>query len=273
VSAAATLGARRRDRPGGARRWPVLAGYYAGLLALLYLPLAILVLFSLNANTSLSFPLRGLTLDWYQQLFEADAVLRSARNSLVVALLASVTATALGTGVALLVVRFTFRAKAVLLGLSALPLIVPFIVLGVALFVLFRAANIQLSLWTIVVGHTVVALPYTVLIVLSRLVGFDRNLEDAAMDLGASYPATLRLVVLPIIAPAMVSAALTAFTVSFDEFAIALFLAGPDQTFPVYLYSSLRFANRLPILIAMGVLVMMGTLVLVLVAERVRRLR
>ena len=122
-------------------------------------------------------------------------------------------------------------------------------------------------------GHTVVALPYTVLIIVSRLVGFDRNLEEAAMDLGASYPATLRLVVLPIIAPAMVSAALTAFTVSFDEFAIALFLAGPDPTFPVYLYSQLRFANRLPIMIALGVLMMLGTLVLILVAERVRRSR
>jgi len=259
--------ARRR------RGVPFLSAYYVGLLTLLYLPLAILVLFSVNANTSLSFPLRGLTLDWYGQLLEADAVIRSARNSLVVALLSSVAATALGTGVALLVVRFQFRAKAVLLGLSVLPLIVPFIVLAVALFVLFRAAHIDLSLWTIAIGHTVVALPYTVLIVLSRLIGFERNLEDAAMDLGASYPATLRLVVLPIIAPAMLAAALTAFTVSFDEFAIALFLAGPDQTFPVYLFSQLRFASRLPIMIALGVLLMAGTLMLLFAADRIRRLR
>lgn len=255
------------------RRTPFLGLYYLALLGLLYLPLGILVLFSVNANTSLSFPLRGLTLDWYAKLFEADAVIRSARNSLLVALLASTAATALGTAVALLVVRFRFRAKALLLGLSVLPLIVPFIVLAVALFVLFRALQVDLSLWTIAIGHTVVALPYTVLIVLSRLIGFERNLEEAAMDLGASYPTTLRLVVLPIIAPAMVAAGLTAFTVSFDEFAIALFLAGPDQTFPVYLYSQLRFASRLPIMIALGVLLMAGTLLLILLAERIRRLR
>ena len=93
------------------------------------------------------------------------------------------------------------------------------------------------------------------------------------MDLGASYPQTLRLVVLPIIAPAMVAAALCAFTVSFDEFAIALFLAGPDQTFPVYLYSQLRFASRLPVMIALGVLLMAGTLTLVYIAERIGRRR
>lgn len=273
AESAARSPAVSRANPIGRRRLPFLSWYYVGLLGLLYLPLLILVLFSVNANTVLSFPLRGLTLEWYRQLFESEAVLRSARNSLVVALVVSVAATALGTAVALLVVRFRFRARMLLLGLSVLPLIVPFVVLAVALFVVFRALHIELSLWTIAIGHTVIALPYTVLIVLSRLLGFERHLEDAAMDLGASYPQTLRLVVLPIIAPAMVAAALCAFTVSFDEFAIALFLAGPDQTFPVYLYSQLRFASRLPVMIALGVLLMAGTLTLVFIAERIGRRR
>ena len=91
------------------------------------------------------------------------------------------------------------------------------------------------------------------------------------MDLGASYPTTLRRIVLPIIAPAMVSAWLVAFTVSFDEFALALFLAGTEPTFPVYLFSQLRFANRLPVMIALAVLMMVGTLLLVFLAERLRR--
>lgn len=273
ASAASPAPAAPRPIAAGRRRLPFLSAYYVGLLGLLYLPLLILVLFSVNANTVLSFPLRGLTLDWYRQLFESEAVLRSARNSLIVALVVSVAATALGTAVALLVVRFRFRARMLLLGLSVLPLIVPFVVLAVSLFVVFRALHVELSLWTIAAGHVVIALPYTVLIVLSRLLGFERHLEDAAMDLGASYPQTLRLVVLPIIAPAMVAAALCAFTVSFDEFAIALFLAGPDQTFPVYLYSQLRFASRLPVMIALGVLLMAGTLTLVFIAERIGRRR
>ena len=128
-----------------------------------------------------------------------------------------------------------------------------------------------LSLVTVGVAHAIVAIPYTTLIVLARLVGFDKQLEEAAMDLGRVYPTTLRLIVLPIVAPAIVSAWLTAFTVSFDEFALALFLAGREPTFPVYLFGQLRFATTLPVLIATAVLLMGGTLALILVAERIRR--
>jgi len=149
--------------------------------------------------------------------------------------------------------------------------VVPFVVLGVALLLLFRALHFPPSLWTIGIAHTVVALPYALLIVVSRLAGFDPGLEEAAMDLGADYPMALRRIVLPMIAPAMLSAWLTSFTVSFDEFALALFLAGTEPTFPVYLFSQLRFANRLPVMIALAVLMMAGTLALVFVAERIRR--
>jgi spermidine/putrescine transport system permease protein len=173
--------------------------------------------------------------------------------------------------VALLVVRYQFRAKSLLVLLAVLPLIVPFIVLGVALLMLFSALHLDRSLWTVGLAHTVVVLPYVLLIVVARLAGFDPNLEDAAMDLGADYLTTLRRIVLPIIAPAMASAWLTAFTVSFDEFALALFLAGAEPTFPVYLFSQLRFASRLPVMIALAVLLMIGTLTLVYIAERIRR--
>ena len=245
--------------------------YYFGLIALLYLPIIILFLFSLNSNTILSFPLQGLTLNWYEQLFASDALLRSARNSLVVALGSSLSATLLGTMVAILMMRYQFRSKGLLVALAVLPLIVPYIVLAVALFLLFSVLKIDRSLWTVGIAHTIVALPYVLLIVGARLAGFDSSIEEAAMDLGADYPTTLRRIVIPMITPAMISAWLTAFTVSFDEFALALFLAGTQPTFPVYLYGQLRFASRLPIMIALAVLMMIGTLTLVLIAERVRR--
>ena len=249
----------------------LLPAYYFGLILLLYLPIALLFLFSVNSSASLSFPIKELTFDWYQKLFAADAVLRSARNSLVVALGSSAAATLLGTMVSILMLRYKFRGQNLLVALAVLPLIVPYVVLGVALLLLFSVLHIERSLWTVGIAHTVVALPYTLLIIASRLAGFDANLEEAAMDLGADYPTTLRRVVLPLIFPAMVSAWLTAFTVSFDEFALALFLAGTQPTFPVYLFSQLRFANRLPIMIALAVLLMIGTLTLVFIAERVRR--
>ena len=247
--------------------------YFFGLIGLLYLPIVVLFLFSINSNTYLSFPLQGLTLGWYEKLFASDALLRSARNSLVVALGSSFTATFLGTMVVLLMMRYQFRAKGFLVAMASLPLIVPYIVLAVALLLLFSVLGIDRSLWTVGIAHAVVALPYVLLIVGSRLAGFDVSIEEAAMDLGADYPTTLRRIVLPIIAPSMVSAWLTAFTVSFDEFALALFLAGTQPTFPVYLYGQLRFASRLPIMIALAVLMMIGTLTLVLIAEKVRRVK
>ncbi len=254
-----------------ARRTSIpLTFYYFSLIALLYLPLALLFLFSVNSSASLSFPIKQLTWDWYQKLFAADAILRSARNSVFVALGSSFASTILGTMVSILMLRYKFRGQNILIALAVLPLIVPYVVLAVALLILFSVLHIERSLWTIGIAHTVVALPYTLLIIASRLAGFDSSVEEAAMDLGADYPTTLRRVVLPLILPAMVSAWLTAFTVSFDEFALALFLAGTQPTFPVYLFSQLRFANRLPIMIALAVLMMIGTLTLVFIAERFR---
>jgi len=248
-----------------------LAMYYVALLGLLYLPIALLFLFSLHDNTILSFPLRGLTLEWYRRVLELDGLLRAARNSLVVGLGSSMVATLLGTMVAIVVTRYRFRGKSLLIALTIMPLIVPFVVLGVALLLLFAALDFDRSLWTIGLAHTVVSLPYVLLIVSTRLSGFNPELEEAAMDLGADYPTTLRRIVVPILAPAILAALLTAFTVSFDEFALALFLAGPDPTFPVYLFGQLRFATRLPIMIALAMLLLLGTMALAVVADRLRR--
>ena len=254
-----------------ARRTPVpLVFYYFFLIALLYLPIAILFLFSINSNVTFAFPLKGFSLGWYQQLVHNQPILDSARNSVVVAVGSSFAATLLGAMVSILLMRYQFRWKGFLIALAVLPLIVPYIVLAVALLILFSALGIERSLWTVGFSHTVVSLPYTVLIISSRLAGFDASIEEAAMDLGASYLTTLRRIVIPMILPAAVSAWLTAFTVSFDEFALALFLAGTQPTFPVYLFSQLRFANRLPVMVALAVLMMIGTLVLVFIAERIR---
>jgi len=248
-----------------------LSAFYWLLIVLLYIPILILFVFSLNAGTTLSFPLKGFTLDWYGKILTTSGLLDSVQHSLIVAAISSTAATILGTMVAVLISRFDFRGRGLLTGLAILPLIVPYVVLGVAFLILFKAFDIPLSVATISVGHAIVALPYATLIVLVRLIGADAQLEDAAMDLGASYPSAIRLVVLPMAAPAIVSAWITAFTVSFDEFAIAHFLAGPDRTFPVFLYGQLRFANTLPILIAMAVLLMLGTVTLILLADRIRR--
>jgi spermidine/putrescine transport system permease protein len=253
------------------RRLPILGGYYGLLILLLYLPIVILVLFSLNANQVLAFPLQGFTLGWYAQALGTPAALFAARNSFLVAAGSSLVATFLATMVAILIARYSFRGKALLLSLSTLPLIVPYIVLAVALLLLFAALDVDRSLWTVGIAHTVIGLPYALLIVVARLAGISPYLEEAAADLGADYPTTLRRIILPIIAPAVVAAWLVAFTASFDEFALALFLAGPDPTLPVFIYGQLRFASRLPMLISLAALVMAATLTLAFIAERLRR--
>lgn len=256
----------------GRTRVPLRATYVA-MLVLLYFPIALLFVFSFSQNTVLSFPLRGLTLDWYGEVFEDASLLEAARNSLVVGIAAATLATLIGFAVSVAVVRFRFRGRAGLVALAGLPLIVPFIVLGVSLFLLFIFVDVPRSLATIAIGHSVVAVPFAALILLARMVGLDPNLEDAAMDLGASYRTTLRRVVVPLMAPSILSAWLTCFIVSFDEVAIALFLAGGDPTFPIFLYGQLRFAQRLPVLIAMAVLMMIGTVTLTLIAFRLGRRR
>jgi spermidine/putrescine transport system permease protein len=240
------------------------------MVALLYLPIAILFVFSFNAGTTLSFPIEGLTLDWYGSVLSNGPMLAAARNSLVVGIASATLATTLGCLVAVAVLRFRFRGRGLLLALAGLPLLVPFVVMGVAFFLLFVLVDIPRSLVTVAVGHSVIATPYATLIVLARLSGLDSALEDAAMDLGATYPAALRHVVLPLMSPTLLSAWLTCFIVSFDEIALAIFLVGGDPTFPVFLYGQLRFAQRLPVLIAMAVLLMIGTVLLTLVALRVR---
>jgi len=265
--------AERRVRRGaigvGNTRLP-LGPVYAVLLLFLYLPIVLLAVFSLSANTSLSFPLEGFSLEWYGKAVSDPALIGAARNSLVVASTAATAATALGFAVSMAVLRFRFAGRRLLLALAAAPLVVPFVVLGVSLFLLFNLFGVPRSLLTIALGHSVVALPYATLILLSRILGLDPALEDAAMDLGASYPTTLRRVILPVIGPSLLSAWLTSFIVSFDEVALANFLAGGDPTFPVYLYGQLRFAGRLPVLIAMAVLLMTGTIILTLIANRLR---
>ena len=261
----------RRSAVGIGRTRVPLGPVYAVMLVLLYFPVALLFLFSFNTNSVLTFPLEGLTLDWYREVFADAALLEAARNSVLVGAGSATIATALGFGVSLAFVRFRFRGRTGLLGLAALPLIVPFVVLGVALFLLFTFIDVPRSLVTIGAGHTVIALPFATLIILARVSGLDPQLEDAAMDLGATYQTTLRRVILPIIGTTLVSAWLTCFIVSFDEVAIALFLAGGDPTFPVFLYGQLRFAQRLPVLIAMAVMLMIGTVALTLVAFRIGR--
>ena len=258
-----------------------LVAFFGLLLAFLYSPILILTIFSFNDNRVVSFPIKGLTLRWYQQFLSDPELLSALRTSAVVAGLSSLIAVALGVLGSLVLVRRRFVGKGVVSGLLLSPLVIPYLVFGISLLVLFRAVDtfltdtlgvyIGLGLHAIVIGHVVVSLPYAVLTVVPRLERIEIALEEAARDLGANGLQSFRRVTLPLLTPAVVSAYIIAFTISFDEYAIASFVAGQEATYPIFLYAALRTRARLPQMIAVSVLVLLASLLLVVAAEVGRR--
>ncbi len=246
--------------------------YYLFLGLFLYLPIILLVIFSFNDSPVMSFPLKGFTLEWYRQLFQADELLKAVGNSLLVAFFSSLGSTILGAMAAIAITRFKFPGRDLFVSIGTLPLVIPYVVLGVAMLILFNAVGIPLSLWTVGAGHILINIPYVMLIVSARLAGFEKNLEEASMDLGATYWETLFRVTLPIAAPALLAGFLSSFTTSFDEFALSFFLTGTDNTLPVYLYSQLRFPKRLPLVITLASIVMVVSVALLLFTEWLRRI-
>lgn len=249
----------------------IMRVFFALVLVFLYAPIAILLIFSFNKASVPTFPLSGFTLRWYREFLHNGDLQAALETSAIVAAISSVIAVSLGILASLGLSRSRFRGRGLATVLVLIPLVVPLIVLGISLLLLFHVLGLQLSILTIVIGHVVISLPYTVLILMPRLAQIDSSLAEAAYDLGAGPLTTFRRVTLPLILPAVVSAFLVAFTTSFDEYAVASFLAGSRQTFPIFLYSALRFPSQLPQVIAVAVVVMSLTVVVIVAAEVLRR--
>ena len=250
----------------------VLRIFFALVVLFLYAPIVILVIFSFNDSPLPSFPLSGFTFRWYHQ-FLVNGELRAAlETSAIVAALSSVGAVLLGILASIALVRRRFRGKSPVSALLLSPLVIPYVVFGISLLLFFHAVGIPRTVLTVVIGHVVITLPYTILVLMPRLQQIDVSLEEAAYDLGASRLRTFRSITLPLLLPAVVSALLIAFTTSFDEYAVASFVVGSRLTFPIYLYSALRFPNQLPQVIAVAVVVITISLVVVVGAELGRRL-
>jgi len=245
--------------------------FLAAFVAFLYAPTVVLIVFSFNDSTVPTFPIEGLTTRWYADLASNDALIDSVVASLKVAAVTSVTATSLGLAGAWALARSRFRGKSGVQAVLILPLIVPYVVLGIGLLILFQAFGTPLSLFTVAAGHVVITMPYVMLTLLPRILRLDPQLEEAAQDLGASGLYRLRHVILPLIAPGLVAAFLMAFVISMDEFPIASFVVGSEPTFPVYLFGQLRYPDQLPQVIAVTAVVQTISLVLVVIAEMLRR--
>jgi spermidine/putrescine transport system permease protein len=249
----------------------VLRGFFALVVLFLYAPIVVLIIFSFNNSQLPSFPLSGFTLHWYHEFLTNSDLQNAILTSAKIAALTSVGAVALGTLASIALARREFHGKSPLSALLLSPLVIPYVVFGISLLLLFHTLGIGLGWTTIVIGHIVITLPYTILVLMPRLQQLDASLEEAAYDLGASRLRTFRSVTFPLILPAVVSAFLIAFTTSFDEYAVASFVAGSTQTLPIYLYSAVRFPTNLPQVIAVAVVIITISVLVVVGAEIGRR--
>ena len=240
-------------------------------LAFLYIPVLFLVLFSFNDSIYVTFPLSGFTTKWYADLFHNEPMFAALMNSLKVGGVTSVVATVLGIFGAKAVTRYRMPGQAPALFVIMLPLVIPGIIMGVALLILISRMGIPLSLYTVTLGHILVSVPFAMMTLMSRFEGFDRSMEEAAADLGDNAWWTFWRVTFPIVFPGVLASLLLCFTISFDEFIMAFFLAGTEPTLPIFIYSQLRFPLKLPGVLALGAIILMVSFIVVVFSQWLRR--
>jgi spermidine/putrescine transport system permease protein len=251
----------------------ILTAYSILFFVYLLLPIAVVVVFSFNNPPGkFNYTWNAFTWDNWIHWDAVPGIRSSIVLSLQIALLASLIATALGTLIALALVRYGFRGRATTNILIFLPLSTPEIVLGASLLTLFLNLNVIFGFWTILIAHIMFCISFAVVTVKARLVGFDRHLEEAAMDLGANEWTTFRKVTLPLIAPAILAALLLCFAISIDDFVVTYFNSGPEVTFPLFVWGAARIGAPPQVnVIGTAIFVIAVTLMLINVVVQMRR--
>jgi spermidine/putrescine transport system permease protein len=233
--------------------------------AFLYVPLAIVVVYSFN-DSRLNAEWVGFTLDWYRRLFANDEMLTAAANSLLIALVASLVSTVLGTMAGVAMYRYRQRLLPILV---LAPIAIPEILMGVSLLIFFVLLNLTLGLVSVALAHIAFCIGFVAIVVRARLAGMDESLTEAARDCGATPWQAFRRITLPLIMPGIIAGALMAFTLSIDDFVITFFTAGAGTvTLPLQIYSMIKIAVT-PEVNAVSTLLMLLTLVLIIVATKV----
>jgi spermidine/putrescine transport system permease protein len=240
-------------------------------LAFLYVPVLFLPLFSFNDSIYIAFPFKGFTTSWYEQMLDNKPMHAALMNSIRVGSVAAVVATIFGIFGAKAVTRYRIRGQKPVVAAIMLPLVIPGIILGVALLILVNRLGIPLSLYTITLGHILISIPFSMATLIARFEGFDKSMEEAAADLGDNAWWTFWRVTFPMVFPGVLASLLLCFTISFDEFIMAFFLAGTESTLPIFIYTQLRFPQKLPGVLALGACILAVSFVVVFFAQWLRR--
>lgn len=236
----------------------------------LYLPIIILVVFSFNAAKQTA-RWEGFTFAWYGELLENKVIMKAVKNSLVVAGVTTLFSTIIGTLAALAMGRYEYKAKGVTQAVLFLPIIIPEIVLGAALVTFFGVMQMRLNIWTVVIAHVGFSISYVAIVVRARLSGFDRALEEAAMDLGAGPLETFFRVTLPLLLPGILAGALLVFTISIDDYVVTSFVAGPGATtLPLEIYSMVKVGVT-PEVNAVSTLLLIVTIIIIAISQKLQQ--
>ena len=248
-----------------------LSLYALAYILFLYLPVLLIPLFSFNDSAIVSFPIEALTLQWYRNLWHESVLHNALGNSIRVGVVAAVASTFLGMLAARAITSYRFAGRTAIASLIMSPLVLPEIIVGISLLVLLQQLGLSLSLFTVMLGHILLCLPFSIIVLRSSFEGLDKNLEHAAQDLGETPLWVFWRVTLPLILPGVLASLLITFTISFDEFLVAFFLAGNEPTLPVYIWSQLRFIAKLPNILALGSLILLFSFLLLWMADALRR--
>jgi spermidine/putrescine transport system permease protein len=255
-----------------AARWSWRA-FLGVVFLLLFGPIAILVAFAFNDSNILAFPFEGLTTKWFVQVFDDVLLRRALVNSMMIASIVAPLCLVLGTLAAFGLTRFRFRGRGAIGGLVGAPLVLPWLIIGIAALMSYSRLSVDLSLGTVIATQTICTFPLVTAIVSAQLFRFQRVQEEAAIDLGCSRLQVLRHIILPHIGPALAAAAIFAFTWSFNNYEISVFTIGFDQTFPIWVYSSVRNPDHTAIVNAVSTLISAVQIVLIAIAVRLLRVR
>jgi len=232
----------------------------------LYAPILVIVFFSFNTSRR-NITFQGFTLDWYVKLFDNHALLKSFGNTIIVAVCSTLIATAVGTLAAVGMARYRFRGRGVVDALLYVPVVIPEIVLGIALLSFFSLAHVPLGLISLIIAHTTFSIPFVVFTVRARLAGYDKSVEEAALDLGANRTRVFFHITLPILLPGIISGAMLAFTLSIDDVIISFFTNGPGSvTYPLKVWEMIK-SGVSPDVNALSTLILLGTAAIVLASQ------
>ncbi len=249
-------------------RW--LVAVSVAVYAFLHVPILVLVVFSFN-DSKFGVDWVGFTMDWYRRLLERPDILRGLKASLIVGGASTVISAILGTMISLALARHRFRGRTAYEGFLYVPIVTPEIVVGISLLILFALVKIPLGLTTIVIAHVAFCISFVVIVVLARLEGMDGTLEEAAMILGADEITTFWKVTVPQLWPGILSGALLAFTMSFDDYVITSFVSGSgSSTLPIVVYGMVR-RNVEPSINAISTIILLVTTALIYLADRLAR--